>query len=164
VQGARRSDPGRSESWTPVRRFRQLLVDDAPAQRFAAAEGGDGYLVRLHRLRGYPLGAFQHDPPLVERQPVEACAVLGGEGLELVQRALLLEHLQIALKGRRGVDHAGAAAPALLQVPMVRRRVRSEKEPWMAGGNYLTQRLPMLLAFQDGQAVQVRPDTSHQHG
>ena len=56
----------------------------------------------------------------------------------------------------------GAAARRLLGTAEVRRRVRAQKELRIAAGRGLDQRLPVRFAFEDRQAVTVRPDPARE--
>src|SRR5262249_21566914 len=72
-------------------------------------------------------GLLQCDVLVVPGKAVEVRPVLGREALELVERALLLEDLSVALESERGIEDAGATASALLRLACVRRAVGAEE-------------------------------------
>src|SRR5258707_4833506 len=96
----------------------------APAQRFAGLERSNA----IDLLRPLDLGAFERDRLLIHGKVVEQGAIDGGEGLELVERAFLVEHARIALERISGVENAGAAAGAFLRMARVRRAVGAEED------------------------------------
>ena len=117
------------------------------------------------RRSGTSVGdALQRDPLLVQRQAVEARAMLGGEAFEAGERALLLEHLRIGLQRERRVEDAGAAAAGLLLLDAVRGAVGAEEEFRRARGRRPAHRQPVPLALGDGQAISVRAEARRRRG
>ncbi|MCY1292421.1 hypothetical protein D9M70_416480 [compost metagenome] len=104
----------------------------------------------------------QRDRFLVDRQTVPGGAVQRGEGFELVECTLLLEHMRQAAHGvDRGVD-AGAAAGAFLQRIDMGGGVGAEEEALVAGDGGRAQRQTVVLTLGDRQAVVVRLDPADQ--
>src|SRR5581483_7886561 len=103
---------------------------------------------------------LQGDALLVGRQAIEARTVQRGKGLELVERVLLHENLGVELQRHRRVEDAGAAAGALLGVRGMRCGVGAEEELPAARRRGAAQRLAMLLALGDRQAIEVRTDAA----
>ena len=79
-----------------------------------------------------------------------------GEPLQFVQGPCLVEDLRVELDGGVGAVDAGAAAGALLGADGMGGAVRTEKEAGMAAGGRRHQGLAVALAFEDGEAVEVR--------
>ena len=100
--------------------------------------------------------ALQHHLPLVERQAVETRPVLGGEGFEPVERALLLEHRRIGFEREGRVEDAGAAAGRFLGLDRVRGAVGAEEEFRRARGGGAADRQPVPLALRHRQAISMR--------
>src|ERR1019366_10485675 len=100
----------------------------------------------------------------IARQAMEGRAVETGERFELVERARGVERLGVELERAEGGIAAGTAARVLLERRSVRRAVGAEEEAFAARGRRRHQRSPMLFAFQDGQAVVVRPDAAREDG
>ena len=116
------------------------------------------HLRHLQRL------AAQRDGALVERQAVETRAELGGEGLQPVERALLLEGLGIALQCDRRAEDTGATAGAFLLLLQVGCRIGAQEEARIARHRGLAQGRAVLTALGDGQAIGVGPQTALEHG
>ena len=86
-----------------------------------------------------------------------------GEALELVERAHAIEGLGIHLdRGMRGVA-TGATSGMLLQVRGMRCAICAQEELGTATRSCLQQRLAMLLALQNRQAVIVRTNASREN-
>ena len=100
--------------------------------------------------------AFERRRAFIERQAVEAGAVLGCEGFEPLERTFLVEYRSVAFKRERGVENAGAAAGRFLRRARMRRAVGAEEELGRARGRRLADRQPVLLALGDRQAICVR--------
>ncbi len=81
-----------------------------------------------------------------------------GKALQPVERARRVEHGGIAFQREGRVEDAGAAAGGLLGIDRVRRRVGAEEEFGIARRRRGDQRLPVALALEDRQAIEVRPD------
>ena len=114
--------------------------------------------VVAHQLGHVQRLPLQRNGTLIEREPLETRAELGGESLQPVQRPFLLERLGIAFEGRRRAEKTGAAEGAFLLVLLVRRRVRTEEELRIARRRRHAQCLGVKTAFCDRQAVRVRPE------
>src|SRR3546814_1958512 len=82
------SDLKRVSLW--LRGFVRKNSDQPPAQRFARVEGDDF----ADAVGDDRLAAFQRQRAGVERQAVEAWAVLAREAFEMGQRAILVERLE----------------------------------------------------------------------
>src|SRR3546814_11037398 len=78
------------------------------------------------------------------------------EGLEAIERALLLEDLDIGLQGRRSGEDTGRAAFRLLGAAQMRRRVGADEEAAIARRHRLAQGEAMAHALGDRQAVEMR--------
>ena len=89
------------------------LGNQAPPQRLAGVER-DKILDLLRNVGG---DLLKRHRAVVERQAIEVRAVDRGEGLQLVDRALLLENGRIAFERVRRVENAGAAAWRFLRLP-----------------------------------------------
>src|SRR6185369_1646191 len=114
----------------------------APAQRLARQPrdnraAGSGDLLGHQALR--PLQPY---PALIQRQPIEARPVFGGEGFQPVKRALFVEHGRIALQGMWRAEDAGAAASRFLGRDLVRRGIGPEEELGAARRRRLAQGQP----------------------
>ena len=67
-------------------------------------------VTHTHPIRDLVFRALEGDLTLVEGEAVEARAMLGSEGLQLVERAFLLEHRSIAFERVGRVEDARATA------------------------------------------------------
>jgi hypothetical protein len=65
---------------------------------------------------------------MVEREAIEARAMLRSKALEPVEVPLLVEDAYLAFERKRSVEDAGAAAGRLFGVPGMWRAVGAEKE------------------------------------
>ena len=139
------------------------MAYQAPAQRFAGAEGNDRAIALADALRDPEWLAAQPDLRLVGWQAIEGRTVERGEGFQPVERRLFLEHLGIDFEGARCGKDAGAAAGGFLCRSSVRRAVGAEKEPAVARGRGAAQRAAVFLSFGDRQAVEVRPDPAAEY-
>ena len=89
---------------------------------------------------------------------------MGAEALQLLQCSRPLKGLGVQLHGAvRGKD-TRAAASRLLGECGVRGRIGPGKEFGIAGSGGLEQCLPVRLALQYGEAVEVRLDAADQQG
>src|SRR6185312_3980210 len=133
--------------------------DDAPVYGLAAAMD-ERALVPFDRDgfgRGPGLG-LERDLVRVGRQSVMRRPVERGEGLELVERALLLEHLEVALDRDRRVEEAGNAGDVELLRDRMGRRIGAEEEARIARNGGLPEREPVALALQHRHAIEVGLD------
>jgi len=79
-------------------------LGQAPAQVFPGVEGHEVSRRQLQHLGNRGRAALEGHGPGVEGQAVEARPVLGGEGLQPVKGALLLEDGGVAFQGVGGVE------------------------------------------------------------
>ncbi len=90
---------------------------ELPLERFTATEGLDGGIAEGERLGNLPRLAHQgHRMVDVPWKAIEVGAVEAGKGLELAERARLVEGLGIHLDGRMGGIAARATAGMLFEV------------------------------------------------
>src|SRR3712207_3954740 len=128
-------------------RAQTSMRDDAPLNGFAPPID-EGPLVRpvhIDLLRGRPRRFFEGDRVLVGRQPVMLRPVEGGESLQLVEGALLLEHLRVDFDGYRRVEQTGGPDHRQLLGDRVRGRIGAQKIAGLAGGGRLAQGLAVAL-------------------
>ena len=97
------------------------------------------------------------------RQPVEIGAEMTGKCFQPVEPADRFERFGVQFD--RGVSgkHAGASAVIFLGGPLVRCAVGAEEKPRTAAGGGLEQRLPVTLALEYRQAIEVRPDAAQEN-
>ena len=100
----------------------------------------------------------------VAGQAMEVRAMKTGEALQLVQGPRLVEDLCVEFDGGVGAVDTGATAGAFLGADGMGGAVRTEKEPGMATGGRRHQGLPVALAFEDGQAVEMGVNAADQDG
>src|ERR1700731_1159086 len=89
-------------------RYPLFATHYSPFYRFAAAIDQGAFVRSLDLDLGgrCPGRALERDGVLVHRQAIMLRAVEGREGLELVERAFLLEHPGIGLERDRRIEHA----------------------------------------------------------
>src|SRR5688500_1681740 len=128
---------------------------DLPGKGLAAAVHERALFrpVDLHLGRRLPRGALERDRLGVGLEPVMARAVERGEGLELVERVLLREHLRVGLDRDRRIEQPRRPHDVELARDRVRRRVGPEEEPRLAGGRRTAQRGAVLRRLDDRRAV-----------
>src|SRR5262245_6529175 len=126
---------GRTVGWLAIR----SILYHAPLDRFAPTID-QRLVVRpldLHLLGCGPGRFLDRDGLAVGRQLVVAGAVKGSEGLKLVERALLLEHLGVGRDCHRRVEQARNAVNRKLLRDWVRCRVGAEEITSLARGRGL---------------------------
>ncbi len=135
---------------------RSRRAGEAPLERRLGVEGPDHLAAQGEVTRHFHGRTLEAHAPLVERQPVEGRTTLRREGLELVERALLLEDLGVGLERVGRAENARAAAVGLLGGHGVRRGIGPEEVVRVAGGRRGPEREPMLLPLRRREAVHVR--------
>ncbi len=114
--------------------------------------------------RRLPLVAHQRDRTGVRLQAIEVGAAKRRKRFELWESAGLLKGFGIQLNGRVRREHPGATAGVLFGMPGMGCAVRAEEETRIVAGGRFEQRLPVMFAFQHGQAIQVGTNAALEHG
>ena len=107
--------------------------------------------------------ALERNAAVVEREAVEARAMLAGKSLEMGERPVFVEGLDIAFERIGRIEDPCAAARGFLGVDRVRRAIGAEKEFGRPRGCGGADREAVMLAFGDGQTIGVRPDAADEH-
>src|SRR5262249_1393807 len=111
--------------------------------------------VNFDLLRRRPARLLEGDRLLVGRKLVVPGAVQPGEGLELVEGAVLLEHRGVARDRPRGIEDAGDAVERELLRHRMRRRVGAEEVTRLARSRGLAQRIAVPRGLDDRHHVHV---------
>ena len=86
-----------------------------------------------------------------------------GERLQFVQDAQLLKNVRVQRDGAIGGVAAGAAAGRFFPVLGVRRGIGAQEKPLVSADHCVPQRLLVLVAFQDRQAIEVWANAADEH-
>lgn len=141
-----------------------------PTHHLARLQRHHHRISELVALRHLPLPSLQLHELLIPRQSIKVRSVLSTphslapfprrERLQLLQTPVRLEDFRVQLQAQKLAEAPSARLLAFLRFSHVRRGVGSQKQSLAARLNRADQRLAMLLALQDGEAVEVGLETA----
>ena len=128
----------------------------------ARAQRHDARCAECERLRHRPGSARKRDRIAVARQVIERRAVHARKAFEPIERTRILERFRIKGHGDRRRIAARTAARMLFGVLRVGRGIGAEKEFRIARCRGRHERLPMRLALEYGQAIEMRAQAARE--